>query len=185
MKKDIRIFLRHPQKIILICVVGLLSVVSFSDSLGADISLADRVKQQKIDELYEYYKRGFRGVADVSAGQILQLTGREKVIFVDIRKAKEQVVSMLPGAITEKEFRKNPGTYKGYHIIGYCTIGFRSGKLARKFEKKGIRMFNLRGGILAWLHAGGTVYKDGEPVNRVHVYGKKWNLAPSAIESVW
>jgi hypothetical protein len=34
-------------------------------------------------------------------------------------------------------------------------------------------MVNLRGGLLAWLHAGGKVYKDGRLVRRVHVYGKK------------
>jgi hypothetical protein len=45
-------------------------------------------------------------------------------------------------------------------------------------------VLNLRGGILAWIHAGGKVYKQGKAVNRAHVYGKKWGLAPSAYKSI-
>jgi sodium/bile acid cotransporter 7 len=56
--------------------------------------------------------------------------------------------------------------------------------VAEKLQKQDIRMVNLRGGILAWLHAGGAVYRDGKPVNRVHVFGKKWDLAPLDVESV-
>ncbi|MBL0716983.1 MAG: rhodanese-like domain-containing protein [Desulfosarcina sp.] len=185
MKKNICTFLRHPWKSILICVAGFLAIVSCSDSLDADISLADRVKQQKIDELYEGYKGEFPGVTDFSAQQTLQLKKRIKIFFVDIRTPEEQAVSMLPGAVTEKNFLKNSSAYQNYIVIAYCTIGLRSGKLAQKLKKKGISIFNLRGGILAWLHAGGIVHKDGKPVNRVHVYGKKWDLAPSAMESVW
>ena len=60
----------------------------------------------------------------------------------------------------------------------------REGKLAENLRKKDIYMVNMRGGILAWLHAGGKVYREGKPVNQVHVYGKKWDLAPPGIESV-
>ena len=147
--------------------------------------LTDVAKKDKIDEMYQGYKKGFPKVKDFSAGQVLEMMDRKKIILVDIRKTKEQAVSMITGAITETKFRQNPSAYRDYIAIGYCTIGSRSGKLAYKLKKEGIRMFNMRGGILAWLHAGGIVHKDGKPVNRVHVYGRKWNLAPSAVKSVW
>jgi len=175
----------HTKKKLLVWFVPLLCLIIFSQALDASESLTDAAKKRKIDEMYEGYKEHFPEVKDFSAGQILQLMDREKVIFVDIRKTKEQVVSMIAGAITEMEFSRNHSAYQDYIIIGYCTIGSRSGKLARKLKKKGIRMINMRGGILAWLHAGGIVHKDGNPVNRVHVYGRRWNLAPSNIKSVW
>ena len=165
--------------------VPLLCFIIFSQAPVASESLTDAAKKRKIDEMYEGYKKHFPDVKDFSAGQVLQLMDREKVVFVDIRKTKEQTVSMIPGAITELEFMRNPSVYRDHIVIGYCTIGSRSGKLARKLKKKGISMFNMRGGILAWLHAGGIVHKDGNPVNRVHVYGSRWNLAPLAIKSVW
>jgi sodium/bile acid cotransporter 7 len=79
---------------------------------------------------------------------------------------------------------KKPEAYRDHLVISYCTIGYRSGELAQKLQKKDIPVLNLGGGILAWLHAGGKVYKQGKAVNRVHVYGKKWNLAPSAYKSI-
>lgn len=176
---------RHTKEKVLFWVVPLFCLIIFSQALGAAEHLTDAAKKRKIDDMYEGYKKHFPKVKDFSARQTLQLMDRGKVILVDIRKTKEQAVSMIPGAITEMEFRRNPLAYRDYIVIGYCTIGSRSGKLARKLRKKGIKMFNMRGGILAWLHAGGIVQKDGKPVNRVHVYGRKWNLAPSTMKSVW
>jgi len=176
---------RHTKRKVLVWALPLLYLIIFAQALVASEYLTDAAKKRKIDEMYEGYKKHFPKVKDFSAGQILQLMDRERIIFVDIRKTKEQAVSMINGAITEMEFRRNLSAYRDYIVIGYCTIGSRSGKLARKLKKKGINMFNMRGGILAWLHAGGIVHKDGKPVDRVHVYGRKWNLVPSAMKSVW
>lgn len=148
-------------------------------------TLSDGAKVRRIDAMYASYKKSFPQVPDLSAAEVLKRMTQEKVTFVDIRKDKEQVVSTLPGAVAHKEFLKNPSAYANNLIIGYCTISYRSGKLARKLKKKGIRMINLRGGILAWLHAGGKVYHNGEPVKKVHVYGRKWNLAPTGYKAVW
>lgn len=147
--------------------------------------LSDEARLRKVMELYSDYKKSFPNVPDLTAEDVMQLLDREKILFVDVRKPEEQAVSMLPGAIAHEEFIKNPKDYADYLIIGYCTISYRSGMLAEKLQKKGIRMVNLKGGILAWLHTGGNVYKDGRPVTRVHVYGKKWNLAPAAFETIW
>jgi len=142
------------------------------------------MKHRKVQEMYNEYKKSFPGAPDISAKDAIEEKQLGKVIFVDVRKDEEKNISMLPGAISERELLLNPQKYKNHLIIAYCTIGYRSGKLAEKLQEQGIRMVNLRGGILAWLHDGGKVYKDGKPANRVHVYGKKWDLAPSGIESV-
>jgi sodium/bile acid cotransporter 7 len=46
-------------------------------------------------------------------------------------------------------------------------------------------MLNLRGGLLAWVHAGGKVYDANGETRRIHVYGRKWNLAPNGYDAVW
>jgi sodium/bile acid cotransporter 7 len=148
-------------------------------------TLTDEEKRSKVETMYENYKKDFPEVSDVSAEEALALTGQSVPVFVDVRDPSEQTVSMLPGAITEEEFLKNLSAYRDRMVIGYCTISYRSGKLAQKLQKKGIQMLNLRGGILAWLHAGGKIYRDGMPTNQVHVYGKTWNLAPSGYEVLW
>ena len=52
-------------------------------------------------------------------------------------------------------------------------------------EKAGIPVYNLRGGILAWIHAGGKVYDQTGETARVHVYGQEWDLAPEPYEAIW
>ena len=92
---------------------------------------------------------------------------------------------MLPDSITSEEFLRDPSRYDAFTKIAYCTISYRSGKWAREMKNRGIRIINLRGGILAWVHDGGTVYDENGPTDRIHVYGPKWNLAPGAYEAVW
>ena len=86
---------------------------------------------------------------------------------------------------TENEFIKDPAKYKDAVKIAYCTISYRSGKFAQKLQKKGIPVYNLKGGILAWVHDGGKVYDLNGETHRIHVYGRKWNLGPKGYQAVW
>jgi len=151
----------------------------------ASEALSDGQKKQIVYDMYNDYKQSFPEVGDVSVQEAMALLESGRVVFVDSRKSKEQKVSMLPGAVTEKAFKKNLERYKDHIIIGYCTISYRSGKLAEKLGKKGIKMLNLKGGLLAWVHEGGKVYDQHGETKRVHVYSKKWNYAPAGFEPVW
>ena len=94
-------------------------------------------------------------------------------------------VSMLPGAITKKQYLAEPGRYKDITVVGYCTISYRSGVFARKMQQKGFEVVNLKGGILAWTLEGGSVHdENGREIRQIHVFGKKWNYAPSGYETV-
>jgi sodium/bile acid cotransporter 7 len=167
--------------LLLVLIFACYSLVS---NVVADEVRDDAAKLRRIEALYKNYRKDFPDVSDISAEQAMTPADPERLLFVDVRKQAEQAVSMLPGAITDKEFLKKPEAYRDHLVISYCTIGYRSGELAQKLQKKDIPVLNLGGGILAWLHAGGKVYKQGKAVNRVHVYGKKWNLAPSAYKSI-
>ena len=137
--------------------------------------------------MYEdYKKRSFPGVIDVEPRLAMDLAKRPEVLFVDVRPLEERNVSMIPGAVAEEAFLNNLEQYKDHIIIGYCTISYRSGKLAQELmNKQGIIMYNLRGGLLAWVHEGGKIVDPKGETKRIHVYGRKWNLAPSRFEAVW
>lgn len=155
----------------------------FSPAAGG---LDDNAKRARIEQLYEEYRGAFAGVQELSAERVMALaSGRRPLVLVDARTAEEQAVSMLPGAIGAKQFLSQLQSTPNAIVVGYCTIGYRSGELARKLQSRGIAMINLRGGILAWLHAGGTVESAGQPVRRVHVYGASWDLAPAGYEAIW
>jgi sodium/bile acid cotransporter 7 len=147
----------------------------------------DEKRREKIEEMYEdYKKRSFPAVIDVEPRLAMDLAKRSEVLFVDVRPSEERSVSMIPGAIGEQRFLRDLDRYKDVIIIGYCTISFRSGKLAQELmSKQGITLYNLRGGLLAWVHDGGEIVDPKGDTKRIHVYGRKWNLAPSAYEAVW
>lgn len=148
-------------------------------------SLTDEQKRIKIEKMYSEYKKKFPDVPDIDPQQAMPLWESQKVVFVDVRESDEQFVSKLPGAVTAEAFLENPDKYKDYIKIGYCTISYRSGKLAQKIRKEGIPMYNLRGGLLSWVHNGGKVYNGTKETNRIHVYGRQWNLGPDRYEAVW
>jgi len=170
--------------LLVVCLRGLFGVLHRNGSFAFE-RLSDGEKKQRIYDLYADYRRSFPGVQDISVHDAMALMKSGSVVFVDSRKSKEQQISMLPGAISEKAFIKNLERYKGHVIIGYCTISYRSGELAKKLGKKGIKILNLKGGMLAWVHEGGKVYDHGGETRRVHVYSKKWNYVPDGYEAVW
>ncbi len=147
--------------------------------------LSDAEKRQKIEKMYADYQKQFPEVSAMDPRQAMQHVTEKNVVFIDVRKSKEQQVSMLPEAITEKAYLENPEKYKDYVKIAYCTIAYRSGKFAQKLKKKGITIYNLRGGILAWVHDGGKVYDEHGQTNRIHVYGRKWDLGPEGYDAIW
>ncbi len=148
-------------------------------------SIADTQKRVKIEKLYMHYKKDFPEVQEMTPREAIELTKTGKVIFIDVREPNEQSVSRLPGAITADLFLENPERYDDYIKIGYCTIGYRSGIFAQELHQRGIPVYNLRGGLLAWVHDGGKVYAGTEETKRIHVYGQKWDLGPDSYEAVW
>jgi sodium/bile acid cotransporter 7 len=151
----------------------------------ADREMPDAEKKETVYRMYAGYKKDFPNVRDMSPQQAMELLNRDKLVFVDTRKPEEMAVSMLPGAVSRQYFLDHTSHYKDKTIVAYCTISYRSGVFARDLSKDGIRVLNLRAGILAWLLEGGKVYdKNGKEVKRVHVYGDKWDYAPAGYESV-
>lgn len=147
---------------------------------------ADGEKRAAIDSMYEGYRDAFADVAEISADALVVLQEEKTVVIVDVREPKERQVSVIPGAITKDEFKDGTALKGDSAIVVYCTIGYRSGVYVKKLEKKGVRAYNLKGGILSWVHAGqGVVDEQGAVTKRVHVYGEEWNLLPEGFEGVW
>jgi len=140
---------------------------------------------QTVMRMYNGYRDDFAGVEEIDAREAMDKARAGNALFVDVRDKEERDISMLPNAITEKDFLEHIDKYKGRTIIAYCTIGYRSGKFAQKLQKEGARIYNLKGGVLAWVGEGGKVYDTKGETNRVHVYGSKWNLLPPGYEAVW
>lgn len=146
---------------------------------------SDAERRKIVYQMYSGYKKDFADVRDISPQQAMDLLQQNQVTFVDTRKPAEMAVSMLPGALSEQDFLSRSGDYRDRTVVGYCTISYRSGKFAAKMAERGVAVINLRGGILAWTLEGGKVYdQNGREVKRIHVYGNRWDYAPSGYETV-
>jgi len=146
---------------------------------------SDDDKRERIDVLYARSKRLFAEVADLTIEELDRLRENELVVLIDVRNPSEQQVSMIPGAITAAEFDADPGAHAGATLVTYCTIGHRSGLYAQKLQAAGHTVFNLKGAILAWTHAGRELASNSGPTRRVHVAGPKWSLEAGDYDPVW
>ncbi|MBX2799898.1 MAG: hypothetical protein KTR31_19620 [Myxococcales bacterium] len=146
----------------------------------------DSERLVRIDRMYASYRVAFSGVRDVSAAELkTTLDKGSDWVLVDVRPPVEREVSTLPGSITLAQLRADPAAYQKRRIVVFCTVGARSGWEARSLTKEGFDVRNLRGSLLAWTHAGGTlVDAAGAQTRRVHVYGRRWNLVASGYEPV-
>ena len=126
-------------------------------------------------------------VATITAAALKEGLPTGDFTLVDVRTDRERAVSTLPGAIAANDFeaRLEDLVAEGRTVVAYCTIGARSSSFARRMGKRGIRVVNLEGSILAWTHAGGDLVSGSGPTRRLHVQGPSWNLAADGYEAVW
>ena len=147
--------------------------------------LSDEEKRRRIEKLYANSRTHFPEVSEVTVEELDRLRETADVVLVDVRNPPEREVSIIPGAVTSEEVLGNPDAYGDKTLVAYCTIGHRSGLVAKELQARGQRIFNLKGAILSWTHSGRDLEHDGEPTRRVHVAGPKWSLEASGYEPVW
>ncbi len=160
-------------------------VLVFSSFLSQPRAQGDSERYESMIEMYRGYRnKAFEKAPEITVDQYLALADTAKVALVDVREKREREVSTIPGAISREEFVKNRSRYRGHVIVAYCTIGYRSGEFVEKIGKK-TNAYNLIGGVLAWAHAGRTFVINDTATVAVHVYGKKWDLAPVRYATTW
>ncbi len=139
-----------------------------------------------IDSLSVEYREAYPDVIQVEYVGVKELIGSGKAVLIDVRTSEETEVSIIPGAILKKDFQLNRHLYKGKTIIPYCTIGYRSGLYAKELMAASFEALNFKGGILSWINSGGALQeRSGKNTNKVHVYGRKWNLVPKTFTAQW
>gem|GEM_PF-344840 len=110
----------------------------------------------------------------------------KNALLVDVRSRSEIEVSMIEGAMTKAEFEKlSMSEKKGRPVVFYCTIGYRSGLVAKKYEKLGLQATNLIGGVSAWAFAGKPFVLEqrrtkpqAKATRTVHTYNADWDFLP-------
>ncbi|MFE4104958.1 rhodanese-like domain-containing protein [Almyronema epifaneia] len=117
-----------------------------------------------------------------------RLQADRPLVLLDSREAAEFAVSHLQGARhtpTLKEALQQSLALDA-EIVTYCSVGYRSSRLAQQLQAKGYqRVYNLEGSIFAWMNQGYPVFQQGQPTQLVHPYNSIWSglLSPAIVVS--
>jgi rhodanese-related sulfurtransferase len=173
-------------------IAGLLGLIATSASAGL---LEVWRAPTSLDEVETQVERDFPNVRQLQAKNLAVQIGRgEPLIILDVREPEEFAVSHLadarliaPGA-SIREVRKVVGpTIKGARIVMYCSVGYRSSKLADRVQEAlladgAVTVANLRGGIFGWFNDDRPLVNAQGSTRRVHPYDSHWGrlLKPGA-----
>lgn len=113
-----------------------------------------------------------------------------RFVFLDAREWREYAVSHLDGAIhvgyDHFDLNKISGLDLGSHIVVYCSVGYRSEKIAEKLLAAGFKnVSNLYGGIFEWVNQGRPVFNEKGKTRKVHAYDRAWGVWLNSGEKVY
>lgn len=103
----------------------------------------------------------------------------EGQVVLDVRESSEYAVSHLRGASLATDLDQALNVLgdmpKDTPIVTYCSVGWRSSKLASELAARGFtQVRNLEGSIFEWANTGKPVYRDNAPVKDVHPFNWRW-----------
>jgi rhodanese-related sulfurtransferase len=117
----------------------------------------------------------------------------EQVTYLDAREPAEFDTSHIPGAVfigfDHWDSQAVQALPKDHTLVVYCSIGYRSEKIAGKLKKMGFqKVYNLYGSIFEWANEGNSlVSNNNTPTLKLHTYNKKWGkwVDNPSIQKVW
>jgi rhodanese-related sulfurtransferase len=125
-------------------------------------------------------KRKFPTVQPLTTQQLAQWQNSQQPqpVLLDTRNAAEYQLSHLqqarhidpqqPDLSALPESRETP-------IVVYCSVGYRSAKIATKLAEAGYKhVYNLEGSIFQWVNEGRSVFQDDKLTTQVHPYDRRW-----------
>ena len=117
----------------------------------------------------------------------------EQVTYLDAREPAEFDTCHIPGAVfigfDHWDSQAVQALPKDHTLVVYCSIGYRSEKIAGKLKKMGFQnVYNLYGSIFEWANEGNSlVSNNNTPTLKLHTYNKKWGkwVDNPSIQKVW
>lgn len=129
------------------------------------------------------YERKFADVPMISPDSLAAAIASGKPpLLLDTRTPEEFAVSHLKGArrvdpatLADLQEIDLAGTDPDQPIVAYCSVGYRSGIVARQLQELGFtNVRNLYGGIFLWHNQGRQVWAGNRVVGEVHPYDWVW-----------
>ncbi|MFT6747866.1 MAG: rhodanese-related sulfurtransferase [Glaciecola sp.] len=117
-------------------------------------------------------------VPEVSVDSAMKTTD-SNTVWLDAREPNEIKVSTIKNSIPvgydHFDISSVDSIPKNSEIIVYCSVGYRSEKVAEKLITGGFTdVSNLYGGIFEWVNREQTTYHDSIPTLNIHAYNRLW-----------
>ena len=127
-------------------------------------------------------RRAFPDVPQISTQQLAAMQADDTapdIVMLDARSATEFKVSHLPGAVlasnTRMALEALDASDQVRTVVVYCSVGYRSSRLAEKLRARSIEnVFNLEGSLFQWANEGRPLYRGEERVYQAHPYDEEW-----------
>lgn len=105
--------------------------------------------------------------------------GKSDIVLLDTRGKKEYMVSHLEKAmwVGYDDFDLSLVDSLEYDrkIVVYCSVGYRSSKIARILIDAGFsNVSNLYGGIFKWANENRLMVSENDSTNKIHTYNEHW-----------
>jgi rhodanese-related sulfurtransferase len=131
--------------------------------------------------LIRWIRRRFPDVAVISCEELAdRLAGEGPVpLLIDARGPEEFALSHLAGArrLAETDALGAAGLARQTAIVVYCSVGYRSARLARSLRQAGFTdVRNLEGSLFRWANLGLPLAGAGSGRTRVHPFHPCWGL---------
>ncbi|MEL6382448.1 MAG: rhodanese-like domain-containing protein [Cyanobacteria bacterium J06626_18] len=132
-------------------------------------------------------RQKFSTVEGISTGELAGWWASDlpPPILIDARQPEEYAVSHLPGAYHWPTLAavQQSGVSRDATIVVYCSVGYRSARLAQQLQAAGYaHVMNLAGSIFEWHNQGQPLVVDGEPTQTVHPYNHTWGMLLASPE---
>jgi rhodanese-related sulfurtransferase len=109
-----------------------------------------------------------------------ELKKQKDFILLDARELREYEVSHIEGAkfvgYDNYDLSLLKDIPKDKKVIVYCSVGYRSEKIAEKVKEKGFEVANLYGGIFEWKNQGEEVINHEGATQDVHAFDRVWGV---------
>lgn len=119
-------------------------------------------------------KKEFPDVAHVTVEQLSEMIGSSNLLLVDVRTREEYAVSTIKGA-QNYETTEEIAVSRGQVIVVFCSVGYRSARIADELRKRGrSEVYNLRGSLFDWANKGFPLFQGKRQTFYVHPFNKHW-----------
>lgn len=129
----------------------------------------------------ETFDQMFQRLTEGSVNIVMpeELEGDTAITILDARELNEFQVSHIPGArlvgYDDFEISTVNDLPKDAPIVVYCSVGYRSEKIAEKLISNGFtNVSNLYGGIFYWVNTDHQVVDHKGRTSNVHAYNQRW-----------